>query len=98
MEYVTCDLCRGDGLIGNGPEPHLKQGEVITCPKCKGTGKIPTGTVQESENMDTQPLDEAEKKSEPATEVSAVDESVASDQTEEPTLTDEAPAVNDIAP
>jgi hypothetical protein len=77
MEYVTCDLCRGDGLVGNGPEPHMKQGEVKTCPKCKGTGKIPTGTVQEEPKVDAeQPLDEVEKKSEPAEEVPQVDEPI----------------------
>ena len=77
MEYVTCDLCRGDGLIGNGPEPHLKQGEVITCPKCKGTGKIPTGPVQnEPEVVAPAQTAEEEKKSEPVEEIPQVDQPV----------------------
>ncbi len=36
----TCDKCNGDGLIGNGPNPHLKQGRIGTCDQCSGTGKI----------------------------------------------------------
>ena len=37
---VTCIKCGGDGLIGQGPEPHLKQGRIVTCDVCLGKGKI----------------------------------------------------------
>lgn len=38
----TCKKCVGDGLIGAGEFPHLKQGRVETCDMCGGTGKTVT--------------------------------------------------------
>lgn len=37
---TTCTKCNGGGLIGNGPEPWLKQGHVTTCDICNGTGSV----------------------------------------------------------
>lgn len=36
-----CQKCAGDGLIGNGPSPWLREGHVTTCDKCGGTGNLP---------------------------------------------------------
>lgn len=36
----TCDVCKGDGLVGVGENPHLKEGPVSTCVPCSGTGKV----------------------------------------------------------
>lgn len=55
-----CQKCAGDGLVGNGPSPHLKEGHITTCPDCLGTGQIQDAPVQKSENVDNQP--EQEKK------------------------------------
>src|ERR1035437_1580611 len=37
---TQCDICKGEGLVGAGPEPHLKQGEISTCTNCSGTGQV----------------------------------------------------------
>lgn len=37
---ITCDKCRGGGLIGAGDQPWLKNGAVSTCDKCTGTGQV----------------------------------------------------------
>lgn len=36
-----CKNCNGEGLVGQGPTPHLKVGRIETCPACNGTGKVP---------------------------------------------------------
>ena len=59
MEMETCPVCKGDGLIGNGSEPHLKQGELRTCYVCKGTGKVSTETPKQ---VAESPEEESEKK------------------------------------
>lgn len=33
-----CENCVGEGLVGQGPEPWLRQGHIETCPVCLGTG------------------------------------------------------------
>jgi DnaJ-class molecular chaperone len=35
----TCKKCLGEGLIGAGDQPHLRQGKISTCLDCAGTGK-----------------------------------------------------------
>ena len=34
----TCPNCDGNGLVGQGPSPWLRQGHITTCPVCTGTG------------------------------------------------------------
>lgn len=40
----TCDKCQGQGIIGSGDNPHMREGRTITCDQCAGTGKIEDGT------------------------------------------------------
>lgn len=37
---ITCEKCKGEGLIGQGPNPHLREGRTEVCPDCNGTGQI----------------------------------------------------------
>lgn len=37
---TLCTNCNGEGLVGQGDKPWLKQGKLETCTACKGTGKI----------------------------------------------------------
>src|ERR1035437_9767380 len=48
---TQCDICKGEGLVGAGPEPHLKQGEISTCTNCSGTGQV--GEVTATAPVDT---------------------------------------------
>ena len=43
---TQCPKCLGDGLIGNGDNPHLKEGRIVTCPDCNGTGLVPEEVVE----------------------------------------------------
>ncbi|MES2216633.1 MAG: hypothetical protein V4481_05060 [Patescibacteria group bacterium] len=36
----TCTNCHGEGLVGAGDKPWLKQGPIGTCKPCSGSGKI----------------------------------------------------------
>lgn len=36
----TCNNCLGDGVVGSGDQPWLKQGALRTCELCNGTGQI----------------------------------------------------------
>lgn len=60
MTTEVCKKCHGDGIIGNGPEPHLKQGDTRTCDVCTGTGKV--------EVVETQTAEAEEKKEEQVSE------------------------------
>jgi DnaJ-class molecular chaperone len=40
MAEQNCAVCGGDGLVGAGDQPTLKQGPLSTCTYCLGTGKI----------------------------------------------------------
>ena len=66
METITCTKCRGDGIIGNGPEPWAKQGATGTCPDCVGTGKVEQALppAESSEPATSESTDDGEKKSE----------------------------------
>jgi hypothetical protein len=55
---TECPVCKGTGLIGAGPEPHLHQGDVVTCPNCKGTGQIEDGVLATEAVVPT-PVEEA---------------------------------------
>jgi len=35
----TCTNCNGDGIVGSGDQPWLKQGHLVGCKACGGTGK-----------------------------------------------------------
>ena len=35
---VHCDVCKGNGLIGQGDQPWLRQGTLEVCKTCSGTG------------------------------------------------------------
>lgn len=57
---MECKNCLGDGIVGAGDQPWLKQGAQSTCAVCGGTGKI-------AEEVATEPVVEA-----PAEEVGEV--------------------------
>lgn len=40
MTTTKCDNCNGEGIVGQGESPWLKQGHLEVCKKCTGTGKI----------------------------------------------------------
>ncbi|MES2216688.1 MAG: hypothetical protein V4481_05345 [Patescibacteria group bacterium] len=44
----TCQNCRGEGLVGAGDQPWLKQGPLGTCKPCSGSGKISDEVVPEA--------------------------------------------------
>lgn len=48
-----CEKCMGSGLIGNGPNPHLRVGAVKVCDICKGTGKIEDASVDNTDETGT---------------------------------------------
>ncbi len=66
-----CKNCNGEGIVGNGDQPWLKQGHLHTCEVCAGTGKVSSGQAveqtpeekQATEATDTQSQDGEEKKS-----------------------------------
>jgi len=41
---IECPVCRGQGLVGSGENPHLLEGLKKTCENCNGTGKVADGT------------------------------------------------------
>ena len=43
----TCPNCAGDGLVGQGEQPWLRQGHIVKCAQCSGTGKVSDGTEPE---------------------------------------------------
>lgn len=43
---TTCTNCNGEGLVGQGDNPALKQGRIDTCSVCNGTGKVGEPDVQ----------------------------------------------------
>lgn len=51
----TCKKCVGDGLIGAGEFPHLKQGRVETCDMCGGTGKTASEVPVEEAPVEATP-------------------------------------------
>ncbi len=64
-----CDNCKGDGIVGVGENPHLKEGPQSTCPVCTGTGKVasvetpiePTGNTEgPATNPEVEPKQDVE--------------------------------------
>jgi|GEM_PF-2959147 len=48
----NCETCAGEGLVGSGAFPILRQGSVTTCNNCEGTGKvIPAEPTEEPLNI-----------------------------------------------
>lgn len=47
MENI-CGVCKGEGLVGVGENPHLKEGNISTCSACAGTGKSVSSEVTAS--------------------------------------------------
>lgn len=37
---MQCDNCKGEGLVGSGDKPWLKEGAIVTCPICTGVGEL----------------------------------------------------------
>ena len=68
METITCDLCKGAGLIGNGPEPHLLQGEKRVCPKCGGRGILTVDGAKIEPEQPQQATDDTQQVIEPQPE------------------------------
>ncbi len=54
---TKCTKCLGEGLIGSGENPELKQGAIKTCDLCAGTGILVDGQVA-SENQPTHTREE----------------------------------------
>lgn len=42
---INCENCHGEGLVGQGEKPWLRQGHIDTCKICNGTGKVETGSA-----------------------------------------------------
>lgn len=63
MHTEPCKNCNGDGQVGNGDKPWLKQGHLHTCEKCQGTGKVPVVETEPEAPAETQTADVEEKKS-----------------------------------
>lgn len=55
MDNNKCSNCNGEGIVGSGEKPWLKEGHLHTCDVCKGTGKIveadATGTKPAQESI-----------------------------------------------
>lgn len=51
---TVCPVCRGEGIIGVGDQPHLRQGPLSTCPNCGGTGKVESVEVVVAPTVETQ--------------------------------------------
>ncbi len=45
---TRCENCHGEGLVGAGDQPWLRQGPVTTCSPCGGTGKVDEEIVKEA--------------------------------------------------
>lgn len=43
---TNCENCHGEGLVGQGEKPWLRQGHIDTCKICNGTGKVSAGGSQ----------------------------------------------------
>lgn len=56
-----CKNCLGDGIVGNGDVPHLKQGQIVQCPVCKGTGKVGDAPAEEQVAPQAEPVEESPK-------------------------------------
>lgn len=53
MAKQLCEKCKGDGIVGQGDKPWLKEGFNETCKECVGTGKTGTDDEQEVAPEDT---------------------------------------------
>ena len=49
---TNCENCKGDGLVGAGEQPWLRQGRLERCTKCGGTGKVEDG-AQDTAQVET---------------------------------------------
>lgn len=52
MENI-CGVCKGEGLVGVGENPHLKEGNISTCSACAGTGKLVSSEITASTLVDS---------------------------------------------
>jgi DnaJ-class molecular chaperone len=77
----TCKNCNGDGIVGNGPSPWLKEGAVHGCEVCSGTGQVASGETVPVPEEATPPQDGEEKKDEPVADVPPVDDGVKDEST-----------------
>lgn len=64
----TCKNCTGEGIVGMGDQPWLRQGHLHTCEVCGGTGKI--NNNENKMNEETNPPQEGEGKKEEQVEPS----------------------------
>lgn len=69
---TICTNCNGEGLVGQGDQPWLKQGHIQTCGKCDGTGQVDV-------NAGAAPQEEV-----PAAEESTQEESTTVDNADSP--------------
>lgn len=51
---ANCPVCLGEGLIGSGPFPSAREGDVKTCPNCEGNGKVEDMPVENAPESEVQ--------------------------------------------
>lgn len=95
-----CANCHGDGIVGQGEQPWLKQGHTETCKVCNGTGKAEADageTVDTTESQATEPETPAQAAGEEKKEEDADTAPEASDPSI-PGAVDENLPASDIEP
>lgn len=63
---TTCKNCLGDGIVGVGDKPWLKEGPQSTCTVCSGTGQVEDGSVEsvpETPAEEPAPVDNSQSES-----------------------------------
>lgn len=86
---ANCPVCKGEGLIGAGDMPWLRQGPISTCGNCGGSGKV----------EDIAPEVVAEAPTEPTPEPEApTEETQTPSNSDDTTTTDSSSDSADVAP
>ena len=67
---ITCENCKGDGIVGVGTEPWLKNGDNSTCKVCTGTGKV-AEVVDQPQSADIPKVDSASSSADSSVDNSA---------------------------
>lgn len=57
---TICTNCNGEGLVGSGEKPWMKQGKIVTCPECSGTGQMPEAVSVSTPEPEPTPVDNTE--------------------------------------
>lgn len=94
MTTTKCDNCNGEGIVGQGESPWLKQGHLETCKLCTGTGKIETADQPAGEGRtpeEAQAAAEADGSATPTTDTA--DGGEKKDEADAPSVAEDVPAV-----